>query len=201
MKKILIIAGEASSDMHAAELVKQIHLKDKEISFYGLGGEKMRNANVKLLENIVQFAFIGPAGLFKHYIKLKSIYDSLCDHIKKDRPDCAILIDYAEFNLRVAKELKKLNIPVIYYVSPQIWAWGLWRIKTIRILVDKMLVFFKFEEELYKRNNVNASFVGHPLLDIVTTKGTPAETRRRLKIEEGTTCIGILPGSRKNEIE
>lgn len=201
MKKILIIAGEASSDMHAANLVNQICSKDKGVSFFGLGGENMKNANVYLLENIVQFAFIGPAGLFKHYIKLKNIYNNLRNYIKKHKPDCAILIDYAEFNLRVAKELKKLNVPIIYYISPQVWAWGQWRIRTIRNLVDKMLVFFKFEEALYKRNNIDATFVGHPLLDIVTTSENSKETRRRLNIDEQAVCIGILPGSRENEIE
>jgi lipid-A-disaccharide synthase len=201
MKKILIIAGEASSDMHAANLVKNIHLIDPGIKFCGLGGGEMHNAGVKLYYNIVHLAFIGPGGLFKGYLKLRKIYKSLCKKIKKDLPDYAILIDYAEFNLRVAKVLKKMGIPVIYYISPQIWAWGLWRIKTIRSLVDRVLVFFKFEEALYKSYGVDVRFVGHPLAGAVEASLNKQTFREDLRIPEGVKVIGMLPGSRKSEIK
>lgn len=201
MKKILIIAGEASSDMHAANLVKNIHSIDPGIKFCGLGGGEMQNAGVELYHNIVHLAFIGPGGLFKGYLKLRKIYKSLFKKIKKDRPDYAILIDYAEFNLRVAKVLKKMGIPVIYYISPQIWAWGLWRIKTIRALVDRVLVFFKFEEALYKSYGVDVRFVGHPLAGAVEASLSKQLFRESLRIPEGVKVIGILPGSRKSEIK
>ncbi len=200
MKNILIIAGEASSDMHAANLVKEVVSLDKEISFFGLGGDNMRKAGVKLRDNIVRLAFIGPGGLFKHYLKLKKIYNKLCGYLKQNPPDCAILIDYAEFNLRIAKQLKKLNVPVIYYVSPQVWAWGLWRIKTIRRLVDKMLVFFRFEEALYKAHGVDVEFVGHPLLDTVKAGYTKEEIISRSGSDPEAKRVGILPGSRESEI-
>jgi lipid-A-disaccharide synthase len=201
MKKILIIAGEASSDMHAANLVRDIRLIDNDISFCGLGGNEMQKAGVKLYNNIVHLAFIGPGGLLKGYFKLRNIYQSLCRSIKDSPPDCAILIDYAEFNLRVAKVLKKAGIPVIYYISPQIWAWGLWRIKTIRALVDKVLVFFKFEEALYKSYGVNVQFVGHPLIGVVKPNLTKDDFIKSLGITEGKKVIGLLPGSRKSEIK
>jgi lipid-A-disaccharide synthase len=201
MKKILIIAGEASSDMHAANLVRDIRSIDNNISFCGLGGDEMQKAGVELYDNIVHLAFIGPGGLLRGYSKLRKIYQSLCGKIKDSPPDYAILIDYAEFNLRVAKVIKKTGIPVIYYISPQIWAWGLWRIKTIRALVDKMLVFFKFEEDLYNAYGVDVKFVGHPLIGVVRANSGESHFRESLGIAEGIKVIGILPGSRKSEIK
>ncbi|MDP8292335.1 MAG: lipid-A-disaccharide synthase [Candidatus Orphnella occulta] len=201
MKRILIIAGEASSDMHAANLVKEIKSVKSDVSFFGLGGNRMKEAGVDIHENIVRLAFMGPGGLFKHYLQLKKIFNTLRDNLKQNPPDLAVLIDYAEFNLRVAKELKALGVPVVYYVSPQVWAWGLWRIKTIRRLVDKMLVFFKFEETLYKEHGVNVSFVGHPLLDMVKTTSKKEAILKKLGIEKDFKVIGLLPGSRESEIK
>ncbi|MDP8296820.1 MAG: lipid-A-disaccharide synthase [Candidatus Orphnella occulta] len=201
MKRILIIAGEASSDMHAADLVKEIKSVKSDVSFFGLGGNRMKEAGVDIHENIVRLAFMGPGGLFKHYLQLKKIFNTLRDNLKQNPPDLAVLIDYAEFNLRVAKELKALGVPVVYYVSPQVWAWGLWRIKTIRRLVDKMLVFFKFEETLYKEHGVNVSFVGHPLLDMVKTTSKKEAILKKLGIEKDFKVIGLLPGSRESEIK
>ena len=200
MKKILIIAGETSSDMHAANLVRDIKSLDKNIGFFGLGGDRMQDAGVELLYNIVHMAFIGPGGLFKHYAKLKKIYNSLCEYINKNTPDCAILIDFAEFNLRVAKNLKKLGVPVIYYISPQVWAWGAWRINTIKKFVDKMLVFFKFEEELYRSRGIDVTFVGHPLLDSVKPARNKEDIIKELRIDNGAAVVGVLPGSRENEV-
>ncbi|MFH1867589.1 MAG: lipid-A-disaccharide synthase [Candidatus Omnitrophota bacterium] len=200
-KNILIIAGEASSDMHAANLINDLKSLDNNIKFWGLGGDNMKKAGVKLLYNIVHLAFIGPAGLFKHYLKLKKIFNSLCSQISSDPPDAAILIDYAEFNLRVAKHLHSLGVPIIYYISPQIWAWGLWRIKTIKKLVNKMLVFFKFEEELYKSHGVDVSFVGHPLLETVKVTSEKKDIMERLGLSHDKKRIGIVPGSRKSEIK
>jgi len=200
-KKILIIAGEASSDMHAGNLVKDIKASSKDVNFFGLGGENMERAGVDLMGNIVHLAFIGPGGLFKHYKTLKKIYDSLVGRLKASPPDCAILIDYAEFNLRVAKELKRLNVPIVYYISPQVWAWGLWRIDTIRKLVNKMLVFFEFEEKLYKDHGVDVTFVGHPLLNIVNATDDKRSVLEQLQIEPKRKVVGLLPGSRTSEIK
>lgn len=186
--------------MHAANLVREINSLDEDISFFGLGGDRMRRSGVKLLDNIVHLAFIGPGGLFTNYKHLRKIYYSLCTYISKHPPDCAILIDYAEFNLRVASKLKALGVPVIYYISPQVWAWGLWRIKTIKRLVDKMLTLFKFEEELYKNRGVDAVFVGHPLLDIVKPTDNKTDILTNLNLSKDAKIVGVLPGSRKSEI-
>jgi lipid-A-disaccharide synthase len=201
MKKILIIAGEASSDKHAADLVRNIKALDKDTLFSGLGGEAMQASGVKLYHNIVRFAFIGPGGLFKHYTRLRKIFYDLRRTIKRDKPDLAILIDYAEFNLRVAKVLKAAGVPVVYYISPQIWAWGLWRIKTIHRLIDKVLVFFRFEEKLYKEYGVEVSFVGHPLMGTVKADIDRRTFKESLGFKESTRLIGLLPGSRSSEIK
>ena len=201
MKKILIIAGEASSDMHAADLVRNIKALDKNISFIGLGGDRMKEAGVEIMENIVRMAFIGPGGILKNYAALKKAYTSICDYIYKNSLDCAILIDYAEFNLRVARHLKSRGVKVIYYISPQVWAWGAWRIKTIKRVVDKMLVLFGFEEKLYKEHGIDVTFVGHPLLDSVKIRHSKEDIIKNLGIGHNAKIVGILPGSRKNEIK
>jgi lipid-A-disaccharide synthase len=187
--------------MHASNLVNDIKELNKDIRFFGLGGERMEEAGVDILENITHLAFIGPAGLFKHYIKLRAIYNSLIARLNKNVPHCAILIDYAEFNLRVARHLKRLGVPIIYYISPQVWAWGLWRIKTIRRLIDKVLVFFKFEEVLYRNHGVDATFVGHPLLNSVKMSGKREDILKGFGIDKDTVIVGLVPGSRNTEIE
>ncbi len=199
-KKILIIAGEASSDSHAASLVKAINSISPDIKFFGIGGKSMQSAGVELLYNIVNLAVMGPVDLIEHYSKLRKIYYHLCSLAKQNKPDCAILIDYPGFNLKIAKYLKALGIPIIYYVSPQIWAWGAGRIKKIRRLVDKILVLFSFEEELYKKEGVKVSFVGHPLLDSVKQTIQRDKFLTQLNINPKKTTVGILPGSRNHEV-
>lgn len=198
-KKILIIAGEASSDCHGASLVKAINDIKPDITFYGVGGEDMQNAGVDILYNITNLAVIGPIDLIKHYGKLKKVYDDLCRRIKLERPDCAILIDYPGFNLKIAKDLKALNIPVIYYISPQVWAWGSGRIKKMKQLIDKMLVIFKFEESLYQKEEIPVSFVGHPLLDTVKQTKQKEQLLSQYGLSSRKITIGMLPGSRNNE--
>ena len=199
-KKVLIIAGEASSDSHAASLVKAINEISPDISFFGIGGEDMQNAGVNVIHNIVNLAVIGPIDVIKHYNKLRNIYYNLCNLTEKDRPDCAILIDYPGFNLKIAKSLKEQGIPIIYYISPQIWAWGSGRIKNMKQRVDKMLVLFKFEESLYRQEKIDVSFVGHPLLDTVKQTRGKDELISGFGLNPKKTIIGMLPGSRDNEV-
>ncbi len=199
-KKILIIAGEASSDHHAASLVKAINSIRDDMNFFGIGGEDMQNAGVNVIYNITDLAVIGPVDLIKYYNKLRRIYNDLCYRIKQDKPDCAILIDYPGFNLKIAKDLKSQGIPVIYYISPQIWAWGSGRIKKMKHLVDKMLVFFKFEESLYQEEGIDVTFVGHPLLDTVKQTKDRNELISQFRLKPQKVTIGILPGSRKDEV-
>jgi len=193
-KKILIVAGEASSDLHAANLVKEIKKLKPEAEFFGLGGNRMQEAKVKLFSNIVDLAVVGFVEVLKNINKFKAIFNEVLRQVDILKPDLAILIDYPGFNLRLAVELKKRNISVVYYISPQVWAWGRNRLKLIRKLIDKMIVIFRFEEEFYKKEGILAEFVGHPFLDI-NRDDCP------LDIPQGKTTIALLPGSRNNEIK
>jgi len=192
-KKILIIAGEASSDLHAADLVKEIRELLPSVEFFGLGGERMQKAGVKLYDNIVELAVVGFIEVLKNIGKFKAIFDNILTQVDELKPEIAVLIDYPGFNLRLAKELKKRNIPVIYYISPQIWAWGKNRIYLIKKLVRRMIVLFRFEEEIYKKAGIPVNFVGHPFLDI-------PRYASRLAIPENKTTLALLPGSRELEV-
>ncbi|MDP8213040.1 MAG: lipid-A-disaccharide synthase [Candidatus Zapsychrus exili] len=200
-KHIIIIAGEASGDMHAAKLVNEIKKIDPSISFSGLGGSNMEASGVKLYCNLTKLAIVGFYEVLKHYKEIRQIFYSTLDKIKEVKPSAVILVDYPGFNLRLAKEIKKLGIKVIYYVSPQIWAWKKNRVYSIKKNVDKMLVFFAFEKDLYDKYDVNADFVGHPLIDIVKTTKSKEEFVNDNKLDNDKLTIGILPGSRKKEIE
>ncbi|MCM8780698.1 MAG: lipid-A-disaccharide synthase [Candidatus Omnitrophica bacterium] len=200
-KNILIVAGEASGDLHASELVKAIRDIQPNINFFGLGGKRMQRTKVKLYYDIVDLAVVGFFEVLKNLKKFKDIFNGLLSWIDTSRPDLAILVDYPGFNLRLAKELKKRKIPIIYYISPQVWAWGKHRIKTIKRLVDKMLVIFKFEEELYNKYGVPVSFVGHPLLDIVKSRFSSEEFFNIYKLDAKYTTFALLPGSREKEVK
>ena len=199
-KEILIVAGEASGDLHAANLVKHIKILRPDLKFFGLGGEKLKNEGVEIAYDITKLAVVGLLEVLKNLKEFKNIFDDLLVKVDKNRPALAILVDYPGFNLRLAAQLKKRNIPVIYYTSPQVWAWGKKRIKTIKELVERMIVFFKFEEELYRKEGICVSFVGHPLLDAVRPKLTKDELLRKLKILPTKSTVVLLPGSREKEV-
>jgi len=192
-KKILIVAGEASSDLHAANLVKELKALIPSVEFFGLGGNKMQRQTVRLYANIVDLAVIGFVEVLKNIQKFKAIFKQLLREVDRLNPAMAILIDYPGFNLRLATELKKRNIPIVYYISPQVWAWGKKRINLIKKLVNQMIVIFKFEEEIYKKEKIPVSFVGHPFLDIVKADSTFA-------LAAGRITFALLPGSRDGEV-
>ena len=196
-KKVMIIAGEASGDNHGARLVKAMHRVDKDLDFFGIGGEALRSAGVTIK---VDNADLATVGIWEALVKLKLFAAALGvvkRDLKKSRPDLLILIDYPDFNFRVATAAKKLGIPVMYYISPQIWAWRTGRIKTIKKIVDHMVVIFPFEVAFYEKWNIPVTFVGHPLLDNEeqTTGGDHVFAER-----SGGMVIGLLPGSRNEEV-
>ncbi|MDD5154903.1 MAG: lipid-A-disaccharide synthase [Candidatus Omnitrophica bacterium] len=200
-KLILIVAGEASGDLHAANLVREIKILRPQTKFFGLGGKKLEENGVDLYFNIVELAVVGLFEVLKNLGKFREIFTGLLKESDTRKPDLAILVDYPGFNLRLALELKKKGIPVIYYISPQVWAWGKERIKTIRSCVDLMLVVFKFEERLYKENSVPVEFVGHPLLDSVQPGLSKEELFRRYSLDARKTTFALLPGSREKEVK
>ena len=199
-KRILIVAGEASGDLHAAGLVRYIKTIRPDLRFFGLGGEKLKNEGAVISHDITKLAVVGLYEVLRHLREFKIIFDHLLVMADKRKPALAILVDYPGFNLRLAAQLKKRNIPVIYYISPQVWAWAGKRIKTIKELVERMIVLFKFEEELYRKEGVCVSFVGHPLLDTVSPKLGKEELMRKLKILPTQFTVVLLPGSREKEV-
>jgi len=197
----MIIAGEASGDMHAADLVKAIKTLDPNITFSGLGGPKMHNAGVELYEDLTKIAVVGFAEVIKHFQDFLSIFDAFLKRVDELNPSAVILVDYPGFNLRMAKELKKRNIKVIYYISPQLWAWKENRIKSIKECIDKMLVLFAFEKEFYAKRGVDVEFVGHPLIDQIKVEIPREQLLESLDFDKNYPVIGILPGSRRKEVE
>ena len=201
-KKIFIIAGEASGDMHGFSLAKALKKINPEIEIYGMGGEKMRQAGVEIIFDSPYLAVTGFTEVLKNLGKFREAFRLLSEKLVQIKPDAVILIDYPGFNLRFAKKVKELNLKLIYYISPQIWAWWQSRVKIISRYVDKMLVVFKFEEDFYKKLNINVDFVGHPLIDnlanYVPEKGKLFDEFSLNKEEE---IIALLPGSRENEVK
>jgi lipid-A-disaccharide synthase len=199
-KKIMIVAGEASGDLHGSNLVKEIHNIDPSIRFYGIGGKKLKEAGVKLIASSSDMAVV---GLTEVVFKLKfilKVMGLLKKSLREDKPDLLILIDYPDFNLPLAKAARKNGVKVFYYISPQVWAWRRKRIKHIEKVVDRMAVILPFERDIYDKSNLDVSFVGHPLLDVVKRKYSREEALNKFDLEEGLTTVGILPGSRKSEV-
>jgi lipid-A-disaccharide synthase len=201
VKKIFIVAGDPSGDLHGANLVSALKEISSQIEIYGLGGERMERAGVKLLDKLTELAIVGFSEAILNIRALSQIYRKTKEFLRKERPDIIVLIDYPGFNLRLAGLAKKLKIPLIYYIGPQIWAWRRQRIKDIAELVNKMLVIFPFEEEIYRKAGVDVSFVGHPLLDTIQPTKSKEEVCRKYGLDPDSAIIGLMPGSRKQEIE
>ncbi len=200
-KRIMIIAGESSGDFHSASLILALKKINPEIEISGIGGQRMRAAGADIYFDISELSIIGFTDVLKNLRKIKKVFNALLEKIDATSPNAVVLVDYPGFNLKLAQELKKRKIPVIYYISPQIWAWWRGRIKTIRRFVDKMIVVFKFEEALYKDYGIDVSFVGHPLLDKAQPTLSRQDFLNRLGLSLQKRTIGIAPGSRKMEIE
>lgn len=207
MMRLFIIAGEPSGDLHAAHLAKDIKVLRPDAELYGIGGRMMCQAGIKLFEDITLRAVTGFFEVLHHLREFRRIFHLTLKKLDELSPDAIILVDYPGFNLRLAKAAKKKNLKVIYYISPQVWAWDKNRIHFIKRYVDKMLVFFDFEERIYKDIGMDVSFVGHPLIDIV--KGN-TETRLQPThhppdfvgpLQRPETRIALLPGSRYNEVK
>ena len=199
-KRIMIVAGEASGDLHGGNLVQAMHQIDPSLRFYGIGGKKLKAAGVELIADSADMAVVGLTEVVSKLGTILKVMAQLKASLKADRPDLIILIDYPDFNLSLAKAAKKYGVRVFYYISPQVWAWRRGRIGKIKKIVDKMAVILPFEASLYNKAGVDATFVGHPLLDVVRAKYSREEALRRFGLREGITTVGILPGSRQSEV-
>ena len=200
-KKILIVAGEASGDLHAAGLIKELRSIDSEIEIFGIGGSRMKKSGVELLYDLNNLSLMGFSEVLKNINFFRKAMKRMVSCAEERSPDLAILVDYPGFNLRLAQKLKKREIPILYYISPQIWAWGGGRLKKIRQVVGKMLVLFPFEERIYRDAGVDVEFIGHPLLELVRPTLSQEEYRRRMNAGKHDILLGLLPGSRTQEIE
>jgi lipid-A-disaccharide synthase len=199
-KRIMIVAGEASGDLHGGNLVQAMHQIDPSLRFYGIGGKKLKAAGVELIADSADMAVVGLTEVVSKLGMILKVMAQLKASLKADRPDLIILIDYPDFNLSLAKAAKKYGVRVFYYISPQVWAWRRGRIGKIKKIVDKMAVILPFEASLYNEAGVDATFVGHPLLDVVRAKYSREEALRRFGLRQGITTVGILPGSRQSEV-
>ena len=201
-KNILMIAGEVSGDYIGAALIVELRKLEPDINVYGLGGDRMKEAGMNILYHIKRMAFLGFAEVVKHLPFIKQVQSDLIQVIKAENIKYAVLIDYPGFNLNFAKKLKHIGVKIIYYISPQIWAWGGGRIKKIKRLVDKMLVVFPFEEDLYKKNNVNVELVGHPLIERIHEYKflNREELWKKFNFDEKEILL-VMPGSREHEVE
>ena len=163
---ILISAGEASGEMYGAQLIEALRRRDPSLEFFGVGGERMRAAGCDIVVDAKELSVVGITEILSHLPKIWGLFHKLIAEADKRRPDLAVVIDSPAFNWRVARQMKKRGIPVVYYVCPQFWAWRQGRVRLLRKYVDKALVIFPFEEKFYRERGVDAKFVGHPLADL-----------------------------------
>jgi lipid-A-disaccharide synthase len=196
----MISAGEASGDLLGEGVARSL-LASREIELIGIGGEGMRRAGVDTSIDIEQLSVMGLVEVIRHYPRLRRLLSEASHLLEKRRPAVLIAIDYPGFNLRLAAAARRLGIPVLFFVSPQVWAWRPGRIKRIGQLVDHMAVLFPFEETLYRQAGIAATFVGHPLIERYSGQPSKQTARQALQIDGDACCIGLLPGSRPAEIE
>jgi lipid-A-disaccharide synthase len=201
MPKLFIVAGEESSDLHAANLFLSLKALSPDIQAFGLGGRRMEAAGVTLLEDMANQAVIGFWEVLKKYSYFKQVMDTSVRWIKEKKPDAVILVDSPGFNLRLAKKIQGLGIPIIYYICPQVWAWGKKRIQEIENYIDKMLVILPFETKLFSGKRPETVFVGHPLLDIIKINKSRQVLCSESNLRADSPLITFLPGSRHQEIE
>ena len=198
--RLLVSCGEPSGDLYAAELVRELRRERPDLAAFGLGGDRLIAQGVSLLAHVRELAVIGLVEVVRHIGRLHRIYRRVLAQVDRTPPDLAVLVDYAGFNLRLARALSRRGVPVVYYVSPQVWAWRRGRIRTIRSTVRRMLVIFPFEEEFYRQEEVPVTFVGHPLVDLVAPPPDPRSFLRDQGLDPERPVIAVLPGSRTQEL-
>lgn len=199
-KEIMLVVGEASGDMHGAELVKALLKLDPNLTFFGVAGDQLQRMPFEAVFTVAKLTGMGLLELAGNMKNIVAAYRLLRRALRTRRPSLLILIDFPEFNLRLARLAKKLGVPVLYYVSPQVWAWRRGRIRQIARAVDRMAVVFPFEVKLYERHQVPVEFVGHPLLDLVHVTQDRDTALRDIGLHRGNPVIALLPGSRRKEI-
>ena len=198
--RIFLSAGEASGDHYGAQIIAELRGRNPQAEFFGLGGREMAEAGLDRVVRAEDVAHMGITEVIRHTPRVYGSYRRLVSSIRERRPDVAVLIDFPDVNFRLARELKKLDIPVVYFVSPQLWAWKRKRLRWVQERVSRMMVIFPFEERFYRARGVDAEFVGHPLAELPL----PTMSREDYAAEHGLDptkqWIALLPGSRRKEV-
>ncbi len=199
--RVMMIVGEASGDLHASGVIREMKKLDPGVDVYGIGGDKMAAEGFRVIFHIRELGFMGFAEVLRHLPLIRAVTFTLEQIITLKRPDVVVLVDYPGFNLRFAKIARKHGIKVVYYISPQVWAWHRSRVKTMRKLIDRMFVIFPFEAEFYEKEGVPVEFVGHPLLEVVGSSMEDRDVRKRYGLHPEKPILALLPGSRRQEID
>jgi lipid-A-disaccharide synthase len=200
MTRLLVSCGEPSGDLYAAELVRHLQPQLAGLDVYGLGGDRLQEQGASLRAHVKDLAVVGLVEVLTHLRRLRGVLHDLLAETDRRRPDAAVLVDYGGFNLRLAAALRRRGIPIVYYVSPQVWAWRRGRIRKIRRDVSRMLVIFPFEAALYEQAGVPVRFVGHPLVDLVAPAADRPAYLRAQGLDPDRPVLAVLPGSRPKEI-
>lgn len=200
--KLFVLAGEVSGDLHAAGVISELLKAVPDVRVFGIGGEKLRTLGAELLYDTAQMSIMGFVDVLKHSLFLRRVFRDLKEAVRREKPQAAFLVDYPGMNLVMARFFHELGIPVIYYVSPQVWAWKEGRVKAIRRYIDRLLVIFDFEVDFFRRHQINAEFVGHPVIEELAELSLPSKDlfTGSHGIQPGTRLVGLLPGSRKQEL-
>jgi lipid-A-disaccharide synthase len=201
MKHIMISAGEASGDMHAANIIKELRAGNKDIEIHGMGSQQMRDAGARLLVDCTDIAVMGIIEVLFKYGLIKKALNILRESLRNNPPDLLVLVDYQAFNFKLAQTAKELNIKVLFYISPKIWAWRPGRVHKIKKIIDMMAVILPFEEKIYRDANVPVRFVGNPLVDKAKAVKSKASCLNDYGLMNDKTIIGLFPGSRQSEIK
>jgi len=199
--RLFIVAGESSGDLHGFGLVRALREREPSISVAGLGGPLMASEGVRIVQDVTAHAAVGISEAVAALRTVRAAYVQMVRLLDHERPDAVVLIDYPEFNLRFARQASRRGIPVVYYISPQLWAWREWRIRSMKRYVDRILVILPFERDFYEAHGVEATFVGHPLLDVLKDYRHGRRFADQLGFPKDTFILGLLPGSRRKEIE
>jgi len=198
--RLLVSSGEPSGDLYAGELVRHLRPQLPGLEAFGLGGDHLSAAGAEILVHVRDLAVVGLLEVLKHLRQLRRIFREVLARVERTPPDLAVLVDYPDFNLRLARALRQRGVRVAYYVSPQIWAWRKGRITTIRDTVEHMIVIFPFEEALYREAGVPVTFTGHPLVDLVREPANAGSVLRSLGLDPARPTVAVLPGSRPQEV-
>ncbi len=204
-KQILIVAGEASGDLHASGLIREFKGSAPDFHFFGCGGDRMAGEGCEILFHIRDLSFLGLAEVLRHLPFLRRMMRRLLQECVRRKPVAIVLVDYPGFNLRFAKAIRShpdlRGIPILYYISPQVWAWRAKRVPVIARLVDRMAVIFDFETNIYRAAGLRTDFVGHPLLEVAKAGASPEQLRDSFEIPREAPLLVLLPGSREQEVK